>query len=70
MAGLAWWATAHGQRFDDQSTTPSEPLIPTPRTVTRVTALSLKPLELQPINAGTRSVTGGEAARFKMRHHE
>ncbi len=32
-----------------------------------MTALSLKPLELKPINAGTRSVTSGEAARFRMK---
>lgn len=33
----------------------------------RVTAVSLEPLELQPVNAGTRTLTSGQAARFRMR---
>jgi serine/threonine protein kinase len=65
IAGAAWWAS----RPDVPTKTtivrqqPVTPPSPRPR---RVTALSLKPLELMPVNAGTRSVTAGEAARYQM----
>ncbi len=65
IAGAAWWAS----RPDVPSKTTivrQEPANLPSQQPRRVTALSLKPLELTPVNAGTRSVTAGEAARYRM----
>jgi hypothetical protein len=65
IAGAAWWVS----RPDLPSRTtivPPQPATLPSRQPRRVTALSLRPLELAPVNAGTRSVTAGEAARYRM----
>lgn len=67
VAGLFWWGSRPEESSTTSVSTPNSVLPATPRAPERVTALSLKPLELKPINAGTRSVTSGEAARFRMK---
>lgn len=66
VSGLLWWwsgpTRSPAQQISSQATVATAPRQPF-----RVTALSLKPLQLQPDSAGTRSVTSGEAARFRMR---
>lgn len=66
LCGLAWWLLSPDTNRK-QVNIRQAPVIPEPRQPQRVTALSLRPLELQPINAGTRQVSSGEAARFRMR---
>ena len=65
IAGAAWWSSRPD--LPPKTTTVREQPATLPsQQRRRVTALSLKPLELMPVNAGTRSVTAGEAARYQM----
>jgi serine/threonine protein kinase len=72
LFGLIWWFLRSDTDPDPARVVepsglvqaPGRPNTPQPR---RVTAISLRPLELTPINAGTRHVNRGEAARYRMR---
>jgi serine/threonine protein kinase len=81
LAGFAWWLAGPGAGGSSskslgagRSTDPTsgrtveEGIATTPsNSAFRVTALSLKPLELTAGRGGTGRVTAGEAARFQMR---